>query len=427
MSKGKPKVTLSNLISHSVRHQLLKAIQEETNVTEDGKVGWSGFNGIDQYISVLRDAFVFPAEISHREAGSAVWRGILAARKTGKLTDSSVIEALQRITDAKLSELVCKFSMWSRLSFAPPISSKDILFSYDDVSIRLSARLPRYMEISEAELSRLNPIATKDTPGFGFLIASTGARNRTEAADKLFSATEIFQSIYNLALKPWNLMGSEQKPEATLLTGPYQFLFRSRKSLLKETMWFNPRFRKEFWKSNAGDLEKISKHAPSIRKALEKLEAHPLKEPISTAFLMMNDGMEAADMTRRTLRYWTALERLFQAGDERASYDKIIRRATYLDDPPDIARAKLARLMRIRNRYVHMGKSENEHHQLTQYLAAEARSHLFYLLFNGDDFADHAEFIDMTDLPSDAVALQRRRKAIERRERMIEKRRHRPD
>jgi hypothetical protein len=52
---------------------------------------------------------------------------------------------------------------------------------------------------------------------------------------------------------------------------------------------------------------------------------------------------------------------------------------------------------------------------------------LFYLLFNGDDFADHAEFIEMTDLPSDALALQRRRKAIDRRMRMMEQRRHRAD
>jgi hypothetical protein len=142
---------------------------------------------------------------------------------------------------------------------------------------------------------------------------------------------------------------------------------------------------------------------------------------------MMNDGMEAADMTRRTLRYWTALERLFQAGDERVSYERVIERATYLYDPADLAKAKLRRLLRIRNRYVHMGTTENEHHQLTQYLAAEVRSHLFYLLMNGDDFADHREFIEMTDLPSDAVALNRRRRAIDRRERMIEKRRHRSD
>jgi hypothetical protein len=316
--------------------------------------------------------------------------------------------------------------MWSRLSYVMPISAAEMAFSYADVSIRLSARLPRYMELSDAEFTNLRPTDTKDTPGFGFLIARTEARNQAQASEKLFSATEIFQAVYNLALKPWNIMGSEQKPEATLLTGPYQFLFEGRKSLLPHSMWFNPSFRDEFWTSNA-DLEKLSKHARSIRKVLAKLENHPLKEPLSTALLMMNDGMEAADMTRRTLRYWTALERLFQAGDERVSYEKIIRRATYLEDPPDIARAKLARLMRIRNQYVHMGKSENEHHQLTQYLADEVRSHLFYLVFNGDDFADHGEFIDMTDLPSDAEALQRRRRAIDRRERMIEKRRHRPD
>jgi hypothetical protein len=33
----------------------------------------------------------------------------------------------------------------------------------------------------------------------------------------------------------------------------------------------------------------------------------------------------------------------------------------------------------------------------------------------------------MTDLPSDSLALERRRLALERRERMIDRRRHRPD
>jgi hypothetical protein len=209
------------------------------------------------------------------------------------------------------------------------------------------------------------------------------------------------------------------------MMGPYHFLFRGRKSLLPETSWFNQNFREEYWGSASGD--NIFKSAKVVRKALAKLQTHPLREPLSAALLMMNDGMEAADMTRRTLRYWTALERLFQANDERASYDKIIDRATYLEEPADLAKAKLRRLLRIRNRYVHMGASENEHHQLTQYLSAMVRSHLFYILMNGDDFADHREFIEMTDLPSNSDALQRRRRAIDRRERMIEKRRHRPD
>jgi len=426
MAGGKPKVLFSKFIDPSLRHRLFKTIQDSSTVSANGQISWPGFRGIDQYVSTLGDAFVFPEEISHHEAPSIIWRGILDALKSGKLTDSSVLEAFQRITDSTLSEPLRDFSMWLRLSYTHPISSPDILFWYGGVFIRLSARIPSYMNISEQELSRLSPIETKDTPNFGYLVARTKARNKTEAADKIFGSTEILRSVYNLALKQWNIIGSEQKPEAALLMGPYQFYFQGKKSLLPESMWFNPSFRDEHWGAKI-NIGKLSKHAPAIRKALAKLEPHPLKDPLSAALLMMNDGMESADMTHRTLRYWTALERLFQAGDERISYDKIIRRATYLENPPDISRAKFARLMRIRNQYVHMGKSEDRHHQLTQYLAEEIRSHIFYLVFNGDDFADHGEFLEMTDLPSNTEALQRRRRAIDRRERMIEKRRHRPD
>jgi hypothetical protein len=424
--KSRPRVRFSKFIEPSVRHQIFKAIQEASKVNEDGSITWPGFRGVDQYISTLGDAFEFPPAISAREAPAIIWRGILDALKSRKLNDSSVLEALQRITDAKLAETPCDFLMWSRLSYHHPISSSDIRSSYDGVSIRLSAHLAEYMKVSEETLSKLTPIDTKDRPGFAYLIARTKARNETEAADKIYGATELFLSLYNLALKPWNIVGSEQKPEAALMMGPYQFHYRGRKPLFPDSMWFNPSFRDEYWSSHV-DIQKLSKHAPSIRKALAKLPTHPLKEPLSTALLMMNDGMEAAEMTRRTLRYWTAMERLFQPGEERTSYERIIQRATYLENPPDIARAKLARLKRIRNRYVHMGRSEQGHHQLTQYLADEVRSHLFYLIFNGDDFADHGEFIEMTDLSSNSDALQRRRRAIDRRERMIAKRRHRPD
>lgn len=424
---SKPKVSFSNLIGASVRHQLFNLIQDKTNLTDDGKVSWTGFKEIDEYVEVLGDAFVFPSSLSQSEAATAIWRGVLDARKSGRITDSTVLEALQRVTDAKLAELPSRFSMWSRLRFQASGTGLPKRFNFGGVTLRLCSQLPHYMELRESDFASLSPIITKDTPGFGYLIAHTQGRNSSEAADMLFNAAEIFLAVYNLAMKPWNIMGSEQKPEALLLMGPYQFLYRERKSLLEKSMWFNPSFRPEDWKFRGEDPDKFLKRATSIRKALRKLENHPLKEALVSAFLMMNSGMEAADMTRRTLRYWTALERLFQSGDERVSYDKLIRRATYLEDPPDIARAKLARLMRIRNRYVHLGKKENEHHQLTQYLAAEIRSHLFYLLFNGDDFADHGEFIEMTDLPSGAEALHRRRTAIDRRERMIEKRRHRTD
>lgn len=426
MSSKKYRVRFSKLIESGLRQRLYSELQEATSINEEGNVSWLNHD-IDQYISVLGDAFAFPEELSRRETAAVVWRGIINARKKGKLTDPAVLEELQRITDLKLAEPLRLFSMWSRLSYRPPIAQRDRLFTHADVSIRLGARLPNYMQLSEEDFSSLAPIPTKDKSGFGFLIAVTRARNQAHAADKIFRASEMFQAVYNLALRPWNILGSEQKPEAMLLMGPYHFLFQGRRSLLQKAMWYNSNFRDEYWNSTFSESEKVFGAAGAVRRALNKLDNHPLKEPLSSALLMMNDGMEAADMSRRTLRYWTALERLFQAGDERVSYDKVIRRATYLDNPADLARAKLSRLMRIRNRYVHMGDMEGDHHQLTQFLADHVKSHLFYLLFNGDDFADHGEFIEMTDLPSDSAALQRRRRAIDRRERMIEKRRHRND
>lgn len=424
-STTKPKVGFSNVIKETLRQRLFAEIQSVTKLNDEGQVSWTADGEIDQYISVLSDGFSFPAEISRHEAAAVVWRGIIDARKSGELTDASALEALQRLVDGRLAEPIRRFSMWSRLSYRRPIPAREERFRYDDVSIRLASELPGYMELADEALEELRPILTTDMPGYGYLIAATAARNPTHAADKIFAATEIFQSIYNLALKPWNISGSEQKPEALLMMGPYHFLFCGRKSLFPETNWYNQNFQESYW--DIGSSDKIFKSAKVVRRALSKLETHPLREPLSAALLMMNDGMEAADMTRRTHRYWTALERLFQAGDERASYEKIIDRASYLSDPSDLTKAKLRRLMRIRNRYVHMGTRENEHHQLTQYLAAEVRSHLFYLLMNGDDFADHREFIEMTDLPSGAEALQRRRRAIDRRERMIARRRHRPD
>jgi hypothetical protein len=427
VSSKASKVTFSDSVKAGLRQRVLSELQRTTSIDEEGQVSWAGFTDVDQLIEALGDAFDFPADISRRERSAIVFRGLIDARKSGKVTDSSALEAVQRIVNQRLSEPLRQFGMWSRVSCRPTTDQSDKHFAYADVSIRLSRKLPTYMQLNPDDLLDHKPHHITDKPGFCFLIARTRARNFSHAADKIFHAKEIFSAIYNLALRSWNIFGSEQKPEAALLTGPYYFMFKGDRYDQKSGTWFNPEFRDEFWALSSTNAKNVTKAAGTIRKALSRLENHPLKEPLSAALLMMNEGMEAADMTRRTLRYWTALERLFQVDGENIRNEKIIRRATYLDNPADLSRAKLNRLMRIRNRYVHNGATDHDHHQLAQYLAEHIRSDLFYLLFNGDDFAEHAEFIEMTDLPSDSLALERRRLALERRERMIDRRRHRPD
>lgn len=421
------KVTInSGLINDGLRGQIFRELSENLKVSDNKNVWWSHRFEVEEYVSVLQDAFSFPSELSERETAQILAKELISVRSKGPLSDSSVLEALQRSADARLSEPKQQYAMWSRISFRPPSDYRDKIFKYKDVTINLKSNLPNYMNIDDKILNNLTPIHKKDMEGFGYVSCRTLARNDFNAADKIFRSCEIFQSVFNLFSKSRNWFGTENRPEANLLMGPYHFLYRNR-SRISGVTWYNENFRAENWDYVTSNSEYIENLSSVVRRALRVLEHHPLKDALSSAFLMMNEGMEAGEMSRRTLRYWTALEKIFQNSDGRLSYKDLIRRATYLDDPGDLVRAKLNRLARIRNRYVHVGLPDHHHHQLTQFFADFIARHLFYLLFNGDDFSDHAEFIAMTDLPSNRSALERQRRAIDRRERMIENRRHRAD
>lgn len=343
------------------------------------------------------------------------------------ISDKSLIKEINRNVFEWFKISPSKYTMVCRVNFSPNNLIKGRRFKFDGVSIELCNEIPSYMNVDARKISSTSRII-QDDPGYGgYLIARFLARTSNDAADKAFGAVDLFLSVYNLIAKSWNLFGTQGKPESSMRAGPYYLFFRKRNLIKSGGVWINENYRKEFWELSTADVKKFNKCLANLRKSLLHLEAHPLRSAISSSFLMMNEGMEAYDMSRRTLRYWTALERLFQVEDERLAYDRIINRATYLDNPENFASVKLKRLVRIINRYVHYGHTENEHHQLTQFLADHIKTNIFYLLFNGDDFIDHREFVDMTDLPSSSDALARRSRAIERRQLMIAQRRHRID
>lgn len=421
------KIGFSKLLNETVRREIFQHLNAETEINEDGSVYWKHGFQIEELISVLRDGFELPSEIANRDSSYIIRRSIFDARKKGLITDSSVLQELNRKVAQWLQNDLSNYAVCLRVSENPYHLEKGRRINFDGVKIELCRNIPSYMLIDSRDVCAISNMVQPD-PGLGaYLIARCKARSENDAADQIFDAVALFQSVYNVIVKTWNLFGTQQRPEASMQVGPYYLFFKNGKSILNGSVWYNENYRREFWKLPNVNSRNFNEKVAVLRRALAALEHHPLRAAISSSFLMMNDGMEAFDMSRRTLRYWTALERLFQVEDERVSYERIIRRATYLDGPEDFSSVKLNRIVRIRNRYVHFGQIETEHHQLTQFLAQHIKSHLFYILFNGDDFLDHAEFVEMTDLPSAGDALARRSRAILRRQLMIQKRRHRID
>lgn len=397
-------------------------IESNTQLNSEGQLSWNTLE-FSEYLSILDDAFDFPKGTSPRVRHRATHDGIVRARKRGVLNDNTALKEIRRAFYEYGRRRTNPYAMWTRIRVAFPHGQAGLRFRADDVSLEIANALPPYMRLTAEQLAHASPLSKKDVPRFAYLIARTSACDDHDAAEDMIHAAGTLISVFNLALRSWNFFGSEQKPEAALLLGPYQHIFKQKAALIEQVSWYNPDFREDFWRTSSGDT-KVFKAVRSVRKALYAISTHPLKIEILQVLRLSNEAMESPDLTKRTLRYWSALERLFSTDAERASYDTIIRRATFLESDKEIARAKLNRLLSVRNRYVHWGVSEQGHHQLNQYVADLIRRFLFYIVFNGEDFLDHRELLEMCDLPSDIASLARRRKAIERREKIELTKRH---
>jgi hypothetical protein len=121
----KQKLSFSKHIDAAIRHRIFRALQEAMQINADGQIYWGPDGEVHQHISVLRDAFEFSKELSSGECAKAVGRGLLDARKKGDLNDSSVMEELQRLTDTALAQKLRRYSMWSRVSYKPPVNSPE--------------------------------------------------------------------------------------------------------------------------------------------------------------------------------------------------------------------------------------------------------------------------------------------------------------
>ena len=385
-------------------------------------MSWSDWT-IDIYFSVAIEAVESLTEVPDRELSSIIRKSIIDCRRKSHLTYSEVMK-LAKVKIGSFRALpVSSYAVLIDIDLDLPQESSVRRFKFGSVAIEVTSKLPKYMAGEHFENSWKSPYGIAPKRRFGWMIARCDARTEFEAASLAFEAFSVFTNVSNLVVKPWNILGGEQKPTTLFAQGPYQYIFRGRK--LVSDNWFNPNFREEYWKSTKSDGEKFLNNSNSIRSAVSKLSDHPLREVLSSTLAMMGNGMETHKLDERTLHYWTAIERLFSREGEKVPYDKIIKRATFLEKDRAEARMFLSHLASLRNQRVHHGKSSQHHHQVLEYTADLVSRFTFYLIFHGSDFADHAEFLEMAELPADRKALNRRQKAIERRINFIETKSHR--
>lgn len=402
---------------------LLTTINAGTSPNQEGGVTFTDYD-FGQYFDLLPDAFRYPAEITRTEFRSIVYRAAIGLRKTGQITAETLVDAVNQGAISNLKLPSRRYTMWTVLRLRNMPRAGSFRLKFDEVTLEGRRSLPHWLRLEKYFISGIGDIEPTPVGDFGYLIARVNARTEDGAAKRIYDACDAFFALANIYWRSWPLW-TDRHAEAKLWMWHYQFFWERRRFLGREKIWFNPSFDEAEWKRFPGDFSKFAEALPYIRKALSKLEIHPLRHVLFQAARLVHEGMSSPDLSFRLLRYWSAMERLYSESDDRnAPYDRLIRRLTFAENDRELAIMKLEHLSKLRNAYVHSGSTDNDRNELTQFLGRVLEHQIRYILMRGTDFLDHGELIEMADLPSDLGLLERRKRSIERRENIIRHGRH---
>lgn len=405
----------SKPVPDSELEALLKRFEKGTTVS--GKSIEFHHLDSDELERILPDAFEADPAFTPRQLRQLLRRALLNCRKKGPLTIDALLPEARRLAKAHLAQPVRNYAMWTKFRARQMPFSPGFRLSWDGVAFESAKYLPGYMRVEEYLLSGHGRIYPRQPDFFGCLITRCEARDEENAVTRMLKATEIFMAVFNM-YEMWGRwsIGAERWADGKLWNGPYHFVFRGKKFLGHERIWYDPNYDEEAWKSFPIDMGAVLRVIPRTRRALDRLAAHPLREILVDVLRLMQEAMSTRDQNYSLLRYWSALEQLY--GDPHGrekNYSRIIQRAAFAEPDKQLARWKLAHISRMRNGYVHAGDSDDDLRVMTQYLRMLLSRHVNALLFGNDQVKSHAHWLEIVDLPDNEALLEERKATIDQR------------
>lgn len=404
--------------------KLLAELNAGTAVNADGGITFVAEDYADLFF-LLAEGLAYPSDLTRNDASAISYRSFLNLRKKGDVAEKPLVaEIARRIRDLQ-AEPRAQFTMWSKMRLRQMAFHPTSRFDLDGVSIRTAAHLPQWLQLDEHFISGVGRIFPNQLPFFGYIICTVEARNENEASRRIFNACDLFFAIVNTA---WRSTESwiQRRPTAKLWLGPNQFFFREKEFIGSDRVWYNPNFDEDEWNLFPADVVQFNRRKSRFRKIINSLSSHPLKSEISSALILISEGMSSRDLSYRLMRFWSALEVLYSKNDDKTNHKTLINRLCYASkNRAWLDRLKIERCYNLRNSYVHRGSQESEDTTLVQHLRELLLGHIYYYIFNGSDILTHDDLLMMVDLPASTDALDRRILAIERRKKITQSGRHR--
>lgn len=317
---------------------------------------------------------------------------------------------IQREIDTYRKKSRKKYMAWSLFNFIP---DKDVDFKFENVRIRISAKLPYSLRSSafhDYDISESHHQSVEKKSGYisafgDFRDSLSAGYALTDVIERLIAMFNLFQNspTYGIAIP--------ESIRSVFKVSDRFYLYNCEEKKPYDRYWTNSGRDLSTWTSSQNKSLRFDQSLKKVKLVQRSRRSNPLTDLVQRCMYLVNESWQADDVSQSLIYVWSAFEKLFNGGREGTaiSHETIIRRASKFDSNPKIRETLLFTLFEHRNHVAH-SNHRSGHVDIAFRIASEAKMLLIWTirwaLREGSKFRSVDEFISWLDVPKELDRLE---------------------
>jgi len=362
-------------------------------------------SGFETAAAIIASCAHFSNETPEREQASIAQQAIVDSKKANSLEPNDVLSRMQRREQDYLKRSKAPYVLLSTLSIS--YYQKLASLRSQGTTITFSPSVPRRFKIPErVKTSYL--YRERQPTNYTWVRTRVSAREILTATDTAIDRLDFFRAVWNLFFNygAWRLTldgGTTRKPINNIVYGPIHTLHHPDGTSATDVYWWEPSQSEPV--AAPYDLGRHYDRLKSFERWLRgNLKKCPMRNQIIDLLLRYVRALDERDLNSSFLKLWSVLEGLTST----TSYDKTIRRATFILKDREYHESVLDYLRTWRNRIVHEGDYAHESERFVYLLKQYVEHLLRFLTEHPTTFRSLDEFGTFLHLPADRNILKTR-------------------
>lgn len=372
---------------------------------KDGEVSFEGLIAFDCF-AVLESMVEMPKEIPKNISSILISKGFFDAAQKQELEAKDVLASIKKKVGAYHKQPLKSFTLLTSMSVDANNSLPN--FRINECYLSFSSNIPQKYKEAKAELAKNAPtwLLVKEIRKFIIVKATVKAKSDHEAVEKSLDALDLLRGIWNLHINK-NLVfssGGKTKPINQITLGALHTLHEQNGKKATDRLWYEPDFCDDKKSINlSNNSYETLKFTKSVKKYLNK---STYRREIELGIMNYCRALDYRDHNVSFIKLWSVLEFLTNTLSD--SYDKTIKRTSFLFYEKGYHRQVLEHLRQYRNKSVHLGLEDGGVKTNIYQLKRYVQEVLYFHLGNKQHFCSFSEACIFLDIPADKELLIKR-------------------